>query len=113
MKYKVQTIISVISIALGIVTLALAHSILSFYSLPSIYNQPYYERAYKAWFTSINDGERQTVTEEIIRTLKGNNGLRNAEKIVSYDGDDHGVIAEFHLSDSTIRQGQVAANAPW
>ncbi len=110
MKYKLQNLISIISIAIGIVVLAFAHSILSLFSPPSIHDQPYYDRAYKVWFTTIHDGERQAVTEEIIRTLKGNNGLRNAEKIVAYNGDDHGVIAEFHLSDSTIRQGQVAAN---
>ncbi len=110
MKYKLQTLISVVSIAIGIVMLALAHAILSLYRLPSIYDLPYHDRAYQAWFTTINEDERQNVTEEIIRIIKGNNGLRNAERIVAYNGDDHGVIAEFHLSDSTIRKGQVAAN---
>lgn len=110
MKYKLQTLISVISIAIGIVVLAFAHSILSLFSLPSIYDQPYYDRAYKVWFYSINDGDRQSVTEEIIRTVKGNNGLRNAEKIVAYNGGGGELIAEFHLSDSTVRKGEIYAD---
>ncbi len=109
-NYKLQTLISVISIAIGIVMLAFAHSILSLFSLPSLYDQPYYDRTYKVWFYSINDGDRQAVTEEIIRTLKGNNGLRNAEKIVAYNGSGNRLMAEFHLPDSTVRKGMVFAD---
>lgn len=46
MKYKLQTIISVLSIAIGIVTLAFAHAAMSRLKLPCIYSQPYAERAY-------------------------------------------------------------------
>ncbi|MDE6648668.1 MAG: ABC transporter permease [Muribaculaceae bacterium] len=109
MKYRLQTLISVVSIAIGIVTLSLAHSVLNYFRLPSIYDQPYHDRAYKVQFVSISEGENQRVTEEILRAVKGNGGLRNSEKIAVYNGNDNGVIAEFHLSDSTVRKGQVSA----
>ncbi|MDE6022982.1 MAG: ABC transporter permease, partial [Muribaculaceae bacterium] len=110
MKYKLQTAISIASIAIGIVTLALAHSVLNYYRLPAIYDQPYCERAYKVWLKTINERERQPVTEEILHAIKGNGGLRNAERITVYNGDDMGLIAEFHLPDSTVRKGQIGAN---
>lgn len=110
MKYKLQTLISIVSIAIGIVTLALAHSILDYYRLPAIYHQPYHDRAYKVGLSTINDNERCAVSEEILHALKGNGGLRNAERITVYNGHDKGLIAEFHLQDSTVRKGQIAAN---
>lgn len=110
MKYKLQTAISIVSIAIGIVTLALAHSVLNYYRLPAIYDQPYYDRAYKVWLKTIDEGERQPVTEEILHVVKENGGLRNAERITVFNGDDLGLIAEFHLPDSTVRKGQIAAN---
>ena len=54
MKYKLQTIISVLGIAIGIVTLAFAHSAIERIKLPTIYHQSYYDRAYQVWFDSLN-----------------------------------------------------------
>ncbi|MDE5848195.1 MAG: hypothetical protein K2H71_12695, partial [Muribaculaceae bacterium] len=55
MKYKLQTAISVLSIAIGIVTFSLAHSALSRYRLPTIFNEPYLDRSYMVSFTPINE----------------------------------------------------------
>lgn len=41
MKYKLQTLISVLSIAVGIVTLAFTHSIMKNGQLPAIYDMPF------------------------------------------------------------------------
>ena len=38
MKYKLQTLISVLSIAIGIVTLAFAHAVLTKVTSPSLYS---------------------------------------------------------------------------
>ena len=46
MKYRLQTVISVLSIAIGIVTLAIAHAVLARTTVPSIYSRPYYDRTY-------------------------------------------------------------------
>ena len=40
LKYKLQTLISVLSIAVGIVTLAFTHAALSRVKFPLIYSQP-------------------------------------------------------------------------
>ena len=55
MKYKFQTIISVLSIAIGIVTLDISHVAVSRFKLPTLYSQPYYKRAYSLEFDSIGN----------------------------------------------------------
>ncbi len=82
-KYRLQTAISIVSIAIGIVTMGFVHSILQQYGLPTICSQPHYERTYSLHFDSI-DGEmpRQRYQElfpTIARTLKANGGLRSVE----------------------------------
>ncbi len=52
-KYKLQTVISISSIAIGIVVLAVVHSMLHQFRLPAICGEPYYERAYSLRFDSI------------------------------------------------------------
>ncbi|MDE6019341.1 MAG: ABC transporter permease [Muribaculaceae bacterium] len=108
MKYKFQTFISVLSIAIGIVTLAFTHSVLQLCELPPIYDEPYYNRAYLIRFKSINEDERVPANQEIIKVLKVNGGLRSAEKIAVSCGTKFGIKAEFHLMDSTVRKGYVA-----
>ena len=48
MKYKLQTVISVLSIAIGIVTLAFVHAVLGRVTFPSLYSQPYYDRTFRS-----------------------------------------------------------------
>lgn len=55
MKYRFQTFISVLSIAIGIVTLAFTHSMLLLCECPPIHDEPYYERAYLIRFKSLNE----------------------------------------------------------
>ena len=54
MKYKLQTVISVLSIAIGIVTFAFVHGAIERVKLPSLYYQSYYDRSYQIWFDSLN-----------------------------------------------------------
>ncbi len=109
MKYKLQTAISVLSIAVGIVTLSFTHSLLSRIQLPSIYYQSYYDRAYKVTFRSINGNEDTDISKELIKTIKRDGGLRSAEIIAVPNGWKSGLPVEFHLSDSTIRKGTIGA----
>ena len=53
-KYKLQTVISVLSIAIGIVTLAFTHAALSRVKFPLIYSQPYYDRTYEVSFSKLD-----------------------------------------------------------
>ena len=126
MKYKLQTAISVLSIAIGIVTFSLAHSAMSRYRLPAIFNEPYLDRSYMVSFTPINEtgmeklndtrkyfssrGDDVKIDTEIIQALKGNGGLRNAEIISVPNMLFRFQNAEFHLPDSTIRKGAVTGN---
>ena len=125
MKYKLQTAISVLSIAVGIVTLSFTHSLMSRYSLPQIFDEPYADRTYMVKFHPTSEEAKNRIEqnntmfrvmdaedcakidEDIIRALKANGGLRNAEKIVVPNVMSPTLPSEFHLSDSTIRQGNV------
>ena len=44
MKYKLQTLISMLSIAVGILTISLAHSFLSTLKLNALYDRPFIDR---------------------------------------------------------------------
>lgn len=107
MKYKLQTAISVLSIAVGIVTLSFTHSLISRFRLPFICNETYYDRAYQLKFISINDVQAVQITNDIIRAVKKDGGPRCVEKIAVPNGSPLSINAEFHLSDSTIRKGNI------
>lgn len=126
MKYKLQTTISVLSIAIGIVTLSFTHSLMSRYRLPQIFDEPYADRVYLVKFNPTNEEAKTRleqnktmfrvldaedcakIDEDIIRALKGNGGLLNAEKIVVPNVLSPALNSEFHLTDSTIRQGNIS-----
>ena len=112
MKYKLQTVISVLSIAIGIVTLAFVHGAIERVKLPSLYYQSYYDRSYQIWFDSLNrapdaDANWTRVNKEIVRALKRDGGLRFAEKLAVPNGVTYGNKMEFHFPDSTTQKMQV------
>ncbi len=109
MKYKLQTIISVLSIAVGIVTLSLAHSMMSRYRLPFIFEESYSDRAYEISFKNVSEGNSRPISPDLIRDLKGNGGLHNVEKLVVTNGTIFSHKAEFLLGDSSIKKGEVMA----
>lgn len=116
LKYKLQTIISVLSIAIGIVTLAFTHAALSRVKFPLIYSQPYYDRTYEVSLSKLNadtlatddDGRSRQhdvpVTPEMMRALKRDGGLPCAEQIAMPNGTIYGDMMEWHLRDSTSRR---------
>ena len=88
LKYKLQTVISVLSIAIGIVTLAFVHAVLEEVTYPSLYSQPYCERTFLVGLEPIEgDGVRVDSTgqdvppssynSDILIALKRNGGLKN------------------------------------
>lgn len=110
MKYKLQTFISVLCIAIGIVTLSFAHSIMAKFQLPGICNEPYYDRAYQVVFVEEKSGNGHVeINNDLIRALRQNGGLRCAEQMVVPNGCQTALHVEFHLADSTVRKGHIDA----
>ena len=106
MKYKLQTAISVLSIAIGIVTLAIAHALVSDVTFPAIYSQPYYGRTCAVSLMAANQNEanqneaddrrRTSFTRDVIRAFKRDGGLKSIELMAMANGYTLGRIAEFH-----------------
>ena len=110
LKYKVQTLGSILSLAIGMVTLAMVHSLLQNFRMPSISHEAYYDRVYTIRFYSIQ--KRQTddpinANGDIIRAIKANGGLRCIEQGPYAYGLMSGGSAEFTLSDKTKRKMQL------
>ena len=110
LKYKVQTLGSILSLAIGMVTLAVVHSFLQNFHMPSISHEAYYDRVYTIRFDSIQ--KRQTddpinANGDIIRAIKANGGLRCIEQGPYAYGLMSGGSAEFTLSDKTKRKMQL------
>ena len=110
MKYKVQTLLSIASIAIGIVTLSLAFSVMIRFRLPSIMSQPFKDRAYEVIFKVIDGRDSVFINNNAFRALKADGGLRHADHIAALNGITTYPEVEFHLMDSTIRKGYVMAN---
>ena len=87
LKYKVQTMGSILSLAIGMVTLAMMHSLLLNSRARAISDEAYYDRVYTIRFDSIQ--KRQTndainANGDIIRASGrgryGDNGIAGAER---------------------------------
>ena len=108
LKYKVQTMGSILSLAIGMVTLAMMHSLLLNSRARAISDEAYYDRVYTIRFDSIQ--KRQTndainANGDIIRAIKANGGLRSIEQgPYAPNGLMSGGIAEFLLTDKTKRK---------
>ena len=97
LKYKLQTVISVLSIAIGIVTLAFVHAALSKMTFPSIYSQPYADRTYSVGLEPVggyvakvdSTGRRvppPSFSRDILRALKCDGGLKSVERMAVPNG---------------------------
>ena len=118
MKYRLQTLISVLGIAIGIVTLAMVHTAMSRVKIPDIYSQPYYERTFAVGLVPADgsgagpnsagsDMEHPHFTRDILRALKRDGGLGSVERMAVSCGMVHPSIMEFHLADSTTRKSMM------
>lgn len=108
-KYKLQSLISVLSIAVGILTISLAHSYMRNIKLNALYDLPFIERTYNVTFKKTISGEDANINMDIIRALKSDNGPKSAEQVVVPISGMYGASTEFNLPDSTIRRGNVSA----
>jgi len=108
LKYKVQTLGSILSLAIGMVTLATVHSFLQNFRMASINHEPYYDRVYNLSFDSIQ--KRQSdhsirINGDIVRAVKANGGPRCIEQgPYAPNGMLTGGWAEFTLNGKTKRK---------
>lgn len=113
LKYKVQTLGSILSLAIGMVTLATVHSFLQNFRMASINHEPYYDRVYNLRFDSIQKRQSENsirINGDIVRAVKANGGPRCIE-LGPYapNGMLTGGWAEFTLSGKTRRKMQLDA----
>lgn len=108
LKYKVKTLGSILSLAIGMVTLATVHSFLQNFRMASINHEPYYDRVYNLRFDSIQ--KRQSdhsirINGDIVRAVKANGGPRCIEQgPYAPNGMLTGGWAEFTLNGKTKRK---------
>lgn len=113
LKYKVQTLGSILSLAIGMVTLATVHSFLQNFRMASINHEPYYDRVYNLRFDSIQKRQSDNsirINGDIVRAVKANGGPRCIEQgPYAPNGMLTGGWAEFTLNGKTKRKMQLHA----
>ncbi len=113
LKYKVQTLGSILSLAIGMVTLATVHSFLQNFRMASINHEPYYDRVYNLRFDSIQKRQSDNsirINGDIVRAVKANGGPRCIEQgPYAPNGMLKGGWAEFTLNGKTRRKTQLDA----
>ena len=113
LKYKVQTLGSILSLAIGMVTLATVHSFLQNFRMASINHEPYYDRVYNLRFDSIQNRQSENsirINGDIVRAVKANGGPRCIEQgPYAPNGRLTGGWAEFTLNGKTRRKMQLDA----
>ena len=113
LKYKVQTLGSILSLAIGMVTLATVHSFLQNFRMASINHEPYYDRVYNLRFDSIQNRQSENsirINGDIVRAVKANGGPRCIEQgPYAPNGMLTGGWAEFTLNGKTRRKMQLDA----
>ena len=119
LKYKLQNAISILALAVGMVTLAATHFVLIHFGNPAICDEPYFDRTYEMSFVKLHhediapnpeDGSVSfntreiRIKEDIHTALTSGGGMVGVEKLFYVD-DRHGasqIIIEF--PDSTERE---------
>ena len=113
LKYKVQTLGSILSLTIGMVTLATVHSFLQNFRMASINHEPYYDRVYNLRFDSIQKRQSENsirINGDIVRAVKANGGPRCIEQgPYAPNGMLTGGWAEFTLNGKTRRKMQLDA----
>lgn len=112
MKYKLQTVVSILSIAIGILTLAIVHTVLHEFKRPAVTNEPYSDRLYEvAIIDREQSGEkyyRENISFEIMREMKAAGALPSAEQVTFPNGLQANALPEFYLGDQLIAKQDIA-----
>ena len=111
MKYKLQTVVSILSIAIGILTLAIVHTVLHEFKRPAVINEPYFDRLYEvAIIDKEQSGENKllnNISFEIMREMKAAGALPSAEQVTFPNGMMTNALPEFYLGDQLIAKQDI------
>ena len=119
LKYKLQNAISILALAVGMVTLAATHFVLSHYAPPAVCDEPYYDRLYEMSFAKSateeqvaddvpNNQNRIEINDEIHAALTSGGGMAGVEKLFYADGLYFDQKVTLILADSTERSMDLA-----
>ena len=102
LKYKFQTLVSVLALAVGMVTLVATHFVLSHYAPPAICDEPYYDRLYEMSFAKNSSNTfNVTITSDIHTALTSNGGMPGVEKLFYAEMSYGHMETTITLPDST------------
>ena len=108
MKYKIQNIVSIVALAVGIVTLAATHFAMGFLSKPNIMDEPYYDRCYSLLLKNIDTdagkGGIAHIKQDVNASLTEGDGLASVEKIFVKNAYLMQTDLLFYMPDSTTKK---------
>ena len=108
MKYKVQNIVSIVALAVGIVTLAATHFAMGFLGKPNIMDEPYYDRCYslrlKKIDTDTGKGPIAYIKQDVNAALTEGEGLASVERIFVSNAFIMQTELLFYMPDSTTKK---------
>lgn len=108
MKYKVQNVVSIVALAVGIVTLAATHFAMGFLSKPNIMGEPYYDRCYSLRLKNIDTeagkGVIAYIKQDFNASLTEGGGLASVEKIFVKNAYLMETDLLFYMPDSTTKK---------
>ncbi len=89
-KYKTQNLVSIVALAVGVVTLAVVHFVMGFLREPPIMDEPYAERCHILTFKNLDTsaladngvGRPAMITKEMMAKFTSLEGLASAERIM-------------------------------
>lgn len=108
MKYKVQNVVSIVALAVGIVTLAATHFAMGFLGKPNIMDEPYYDRCYSLRLKNIDTdagkGPIAYIKQDVNAALTEGEGLASVERIFVSNAFIMQTELLFYMPDSTTKK---------
>ena len=105
-KYKAQTVISVVSLAVGMTVLAVIQCLMFLIRKPAVYSEPYADRCYTIWLKNEKDGIGKTYnfTSTHADLLSDGGGMSCVERLFPKNGSFESGYVNFLLDDGSYRR---------
>ena len=110
-KYKVQNIISIVSLAVGITTLAVVQCFLHIVRQPAVFSLPYADRCYYMRLADENNTETNAgiplITNVVDNLMRSEGEMSCVEMMCPVNGVTEGAWVSFTMDDGTDRKSVV------